>query len=130
MRTIKFRVWDDILKIMYTPELDDKVASLWTFPKFKCGELVPMEGIKIMQFTGKYDCNNTPIYEGDIIEFDREEWGGDDNIHTVEWDDDNAEWSWGGGTTNDMHHRTVIGNIYQKIVYQSNINNNLEASQK
>jgi hypothetical protein len=113
MRSLKFRMWDNVLKVMYTPELDAEITNLWETPNFKGGVFEPREGIKIMQFTGKYDCKGTPIYEGDIIEFDRKEWGGDDNIFTVEWDEDNAEWSWGGGCIGDMDWRTVIGNIWQ-----------------
>lgn len=113
MRTLKFRMWDDVLKVMYTPELDKEITNLWEIPPIKGGVLEQKNDVHIMQFTGKYDCKGTPIYEGDIIEFYQGEWGGDDNIHIVEWDDYNAEWSWGGGCTGDMDWRTVIGNIYQ-----------------
>jgi len=113
MRIFKFRMWDDILKIMYTPELDSQIINLWEAPIFKGGVFYPREGIKMMLFTGKYDSKVTPIYEGDIIEFDKEEWGGDDNIHVVSWNDKDAEWCFGGGCTSDMEWRTVIGNIWQ-----------------
>lgn len=113
MRELKFRMWDDVLKVMYTPELDAEIVNLWETPKFKGGVFELREDIKLMQFTGQYDCQNTPIYEGDIIDFDEAEWGGKDHIHKVEWDNENAEWSWGGGCTGDMGWRTVIGNIWQ-----------------
>lgn len=63
------------------------------------------------------------IFEGDIIEFDREEWGGDDNIHLVSWDNKEGRWSWGGGSTSDMEFRKVIGNIYQNAELLEEINN-------
>ena len=64
------------------------------------------------QWTGQVDRDNNNIYNNDIIEFDPEEWGGDNNIHLVSWDNANAEWSWSGGLTSDMCFRTVIGNIH------------------
>ena len=92
MREFKFRIWDNILKVMYTPEMDFKIKNLWEAPKFNGGVFEPREGIKLMQFTGHYDSKGIPIYEGDIIEFDRIEWGGDNNIHLVQWDNENGVW--------------------------------------
>jgi len=65
-----------------------------------------------MQFTGKQDSKGTNIYEGDKIEFDAREWGSDDNVFVVEWDENNACWDFGGGSVSDMEFRTVVGHIY------------------
>jgi len=67
----------------------------------------------VVFFTGFRDFNRNEIYEFDLIEFDREEWGGDDNIHVVTWDEQNGAWCWGGGSSSDMDWRKVIGNIYE-----------------
>lgn len=64
------------------------------------------------RFTGRKDCEGNDLYDKDIVEFDRREWGGNDNIHLVEWDNKESEWSWGGGSASDMGWRTKIGNLY------------------
>ncbi len=83
----------------------------------------------ICQFTGFRDRKMVQIFEFDIVEFDRHEWGGDNNIHIVTWDNKEGEWDWGGGVTSDMNFRSVIGNVFsnpelllsaeQKTIYSS-----------
>lgn len=65
------------------------------------------------EFTGRIDCVGKEIFDKDFIEFDKREWGGDDNIHQVSWDNKNSEWCWGGGSASDMEWRTVIGNPFE-----------------
>lgn len=115
-RSIKFRAWhDDFGEMVYS-------SNNWEFGKreftpflFDVGfsNYPESENWKIMQFTGLKDCKGNDIYEGDIIEFDKREWGGDDNIHLVTWHEKEGEWSWGGGASSDMGWRTVIGNVFQ-----------------
>lgn len=76
-------------------------------------ELLPKDRFEFMQWTGKQDKNKRDVYDGDVIEFDREVWGGDDNIHLVKWDDEEASWCFGSACASDMEYRKVIGNIYE-----------------
>jgi len=99
-REIKFRTWNSSTK-------------KWVYPVLDISNPFSYAGCEFSQFTGKHDQDGKEIWEGDIIDFDIQEWGGRGNIHVVEWDAISAEWSWGGGITSDMEFRKVIGNIYE-----------------
>ena len=109
MNRFKFRFWDKEEKKM-TNGLGRSQLVIRLSGSITEGSTMT-DGI-LMQWTGFKDCEGVHIYEGDIIEFDRQEWGGDDNIHVVKWDEKAGEWNWGGGSASDMEWRTVIGNIY------------------
>ena len=96
---LKIRVWDSISKEMHP----------WETVKKHPLQDFELDHYTIMLFTGKKDSRGNDLYEGDIIEFDEREWGGNDNIFLVTWDNDNAEWCWGGGGTSDMEWRTGVG---------------------
>jgi len=126
MRTLKFRMWDDVLKVMYTPELDEEITDLWETPNFKGGVFEPREGIKMMQFTGKYDCEGTPIYEGDILENKTERENFDNRSGQYEYHIDttittdivifNEHWcSFDLTAGTEIGKLKIIGNIWQHL---------------
>lgn len=69
MRELKFRVWNEMLRRMYSYEDLEKNTIDITKIKFIQGVFLPnSEGNKVMQYTGIKDINNKEIYEGDIVE--------------------------------------------------------------
>lgn len=118
MATKNYRAWDKkndhmILSTnrMFYPT---SAGVLWLDPTREENyyKILPAERFELMEGTGKKDKSGTEVFGGDIIEFDKEEWRFEGNIHIVSWDTEGACWDFGGGTANDMHFRKVIGNIH------------------
>lgn len=105
MREIKFRAWEKDLKEMHKINLID----------FKGEEVVDENGdiheftdIELMQFTGLYDKNKVPIYEGDILNFDDEYWEVkfEDGKFVATFDNEIVD-------LYEINHYEILGNIYE-----------------
>jgi len=75
MRTLKFRAWDKLEKRFIYPDKGYQghyVLDLnGRFQNLQNGS--GGDEYAVQQFTGEYDKNNTPIYEGDIVKCEKPE---------------------------------------------------------
>src|SRR3990167_9683825 len=112
MKEIKFRIWNKTKK-MWCP--DDHEIDFESIPHGF--EIKPdKEEAVIMQYTGLYDKNKKPIYEGDVVEYEDARIG----RAQVQWKECYFELLFPSGNVNfittdkirDMGIQ-VIGNIYE-----------------
>lgn len=124
----KYRAWDKRCNEMVTTghflEFD---GSVWynDFTEDGHDRLYDQgDNLIVMAFTGLTDSKGADIYEGDILEFDRDEWystaintgftglpeNGPRESITIE---NLIRGDYFGGLSDFAEHKTVIGNIYE-----------------
>ncbi|CDR65789.1 YopX family protein [Staphylococcus schweitzeri] len=71
---LKFRAWDEDEKTMLDVHgIHFDARGIWTNEMIddeSDGNFIPFSDVKLLQYTGLKDKNNTKIYDGDIIEFE------------------------------------------------------------
>lgn len=129
-RDLLFRAWHTEQKIMYWFELwgncgqGDGYIGMVEWGKTRATQnnykgnikLIDPDRCEIMQYTGRYDRNDTQIYDGDIVKYELPSGIDDDSmieyIEIVEWD--NLGFECNGyplcAVGNDIE---VIGNVHQ-----------------
>lgn len=118
-RTIKFRTWDSIAKIMYEAfNMNDLMSDT---------DLRPMaEHYIYLQFTGLLDKNGKEIYEGDIFNCIYETDGHVDHNYVVTYSNEQAKFFLLRKgvicsqiqvvqTMTDASRHEIIGNIYEGL---------------
>lgn len=121
MREIKFRLVDDQNNIIqnitgFECLEDGKIDGV-----FVDGDYYDLEEnkLKLLQFTGLYDKNNTPIYEGDIVMYDYE-WTKPTETGVITWNKENASFQIKGhipsSSMKHLNEMKVVGNIYDNEV--------------
>lgn len=120
MRTIKFRVWDNV----------DYMSPPFTIQDIQKGNIQMTSDLPVMQFTGLTDKNGKEIYEGDILKvYKPNTWLKFDDFHVVKYHETQAKFAywcvrirdWTTSNTGlfnigeNQHGRwcEVIGNIYE-----------------
>ncbi len=125
-RSIKFRAWDPVSNIMYTPEdikdpQEDMMVSIYAYLSFGAlyiydFKLDPPIELIPMQYTGWKDAEGFDIFEGDVVYIDEDE----ERKAQVSWSDEIGQFIFVDdegtiypGSMSTSEQTKLIGNIYE-----------------
>ena len=106
-REIRFQAVREDGRIVNPDYLDRKGVAWWK------ENSIPVSSDKVIFFTGLRDKDGHDIWEGDILDFDEDEWGGR-FIPEVMWIKNMiGDWNYCGSLSDVSEWRKVIGNIFE-----------------
>lgn len=85
-----------------------------------CSDVADPDRYQVERWTGLYDCDGKPVYEGDIVSYGGGPASNPENVLTVKYHQENRftgfglqdYWGWNMGMMSILTHRPTIGTVH------------------